>query len=250
MNKFNSVAIITVRNSSSRLPNKAIMSITEKFRSIDIVIQRAKETHLPLIIATSTDSSDDIFMDIANDNKIECFRGSLLNKIKRWYDCFNFFNIQYALLLDGDDLCHDFKIGKKAISKLIQSECDIIINPPEIVTGFFTYAISKKGIEKLYSVAKEESTNTDVITKFIEKAQLNIKILELDAYQINKNIRLTLDYIEDLDFFRKLYQNIKINEDGKNVIDFLLKNSDISNTNFFRESDYLKNQEKFNEDVK
>ena len=33
-------AIVTVRNSSSRLPNKAIMKIKNSLRSIDIVIER------------------------------------------------------------------------------------------------------------------------------------------------------------------------------------------------------------------
>ena len=44
MSKFKDVAIITVRNSSSRLPNKAIMKIKNRLRSIDIVIERAKQT--------------------------------------------------------------------------------------------------------------------------------------------------------------------------------------------------------------
>ena len=54
-------AIVTVRNSSSRLPNKAIMKIKDQLRSIDIVISRAKKTGFAVIIATSTDKTDDVF---------------------------------------------------------------------------------------------------------------------------------------------------------------------------------------------
>jgi len=36
-------ALVTVRNSSSRLPNKAILQIKENTRSIDVVIERAKK---------------------------------------------------------------------------------------------------------------------------------------------------------------------------------------------------------------
>ena len=50
--------IIQARNNSSRLPNKAIMKIKGNLRSIDIVIERAKQTGLPVILATSTDNSD------------------------------------------------------------------------------------------------------------------------------------------------------------------------------------------------
>lgn len=72
---MNSAAIVSVRNSSTRLPNKAIMEIKNNFTSIDVVIQRAKKTELPVIIATSTSKEDDIFEDIAKKNDVEIFRG-------------------------------------------------------------------------------------------------------------------------------------------------------------------------------
>lgn len=71
---MNSAAIVSVRNSSTRLPNKAIMEIKNNFTSIDVVIQRAKKTELPVIIATSTSKEDDIFEDIAKKNDVEIFR--------------------------------------------------------------------------------------------------------------------------------------------------------------------------------
>ena len=64
------------------------MNIKENIRSIDIVIERAKLTGIPVILATSTDHSDDIFESIAIEHGVYFFRGSLINKIKRWYDCF------------------------------------------------------------------------------------------------------------------------------------------------------------------
>ena len=56
----NNYTIVTVRNTSTRLPNKTIAYITENMRSLDIVIHRAKKIGLPVIVATSTDNSDDI----------------------------------------------------------------------------------------------------------------------------------------------------------------------------------------------
>lgn len=167
---MNSAAIVSVRNSSTRLPNKAIMEIKNNFTSIDVVIQRAKKTELPVIIATSTSKEDDIFEDIAKKNDVEIFRGPLINKIKRWYECFNKFGIQYALLVDGDDLSYSYDIGKRAISELKNKSVDMITHPKDIVTGFFTSAINEKGIKKLFSVAPTDEINTDVITRYIEKA--------------------------------------------------------------------------------
>jgi len=247
--KIRDVAIVTVRNSSSRLPNKAIMKIKGTLRSIDIVVERAKKTGLPVIIATSTATTDDIFVDIARQHNVHIFRGSLVNKIKRWYDCFNEFGIENALIVDGDDLSHNYDIGSRAMSKLKSDQFDVIASPQDIVTGFFTYAMNRNAIVKLYNVAPSEEINTDVITRYIEKAGLNISELELKDYERKKNIRLTLDYEEDLAFFRKLYENIDILESGKGIVNYLDKNNSISEINFHRQKDFLKNQAKFNESV-
>jgi len=243
-------AIVTVRNSSSRLPNKAIMKIKNSLRSIDIVIERAKKTGLPVIIATSTDPTDDVFVEIAKQHDVQIFRGSLLNKIKRWYDCFNKFHIENALIVDGDDLAHNYEIGFRALSELKAGSFDIITCPEDIVTGFFTYAMKKKAISKLFSVVPDENTNTDVIARYVEKAKLNVTFITLRDYERNKNIRLTLDYQEDLEFFRKLYEKVDILENGKSIIDFLDKNKAILEINFHKQKDFLNNQARFNANVK
>ena len=250
MINFTDAAIVTVRNTSSRLPGKSIMNIKNNLRSIDIVIERAKQTGFPVILATSTSETDDIFESIAKQHEIGFFRGALLNKIKRWYDCFIKFNIENALLLDGDDLCHNYDIGGRALNQLKISNVDMILNPLNIVTGFFTYAIKKNGIKKMYDIVNYENENTDVITRFIEKANLITEFVKLNDIECNENIRLTLDYEEDLQFFRKLYENVDILENGSNVIKFLSENKEILNINFYRQKDFLENQAKFNEGIK
>jgi len=249
MTVISDAAIVTVRNSSSRLPNKAIMKIKDDLRSIDIVVERAKKTGLLVIIATSTSPSDDIFEQVAREHNVEIFRGSLLNKLKRWYDCFVKFKIDYALFVDGDDLSNNYEIGLRALAKLKSNKLEIVGNPDNIVTGFFTYAMSKSAISKIYNTAPDDNINTDVITRYIEKAGIKISEIELNDYECNKNIRLTLDYEDDLNFFRKLYDGIDILEGGKGIIDYLEKNKSISEINFHRQKDFLNNQAKFNQSV-
>jgi spore coat polysaccharide biosynthesis protein SpsF len=245
MTKITDAAIVTVRNSSTRLPNKSIMQINNNIRTIDIVLERAKKTSHSVIIATSTDKSDDIFESIAREHGISIFRGSLLNKIKRWFDCFNYFEVENALLIDGDDLCYSYDIGKRAMIELKSQSMDMIIHPPDIITGLFTYAIKKSGIEKMFKIATNTQTNTDIITSYIEKADLQTNFVSLENYERNQNIRMTLDYKEDLLFFRKLYERNNIIENTKNIVDFLIDNENIVKINFHRQKDFLTNKEKF-----
>ncbi len=248
--KLKEAAIVTVRNSSSRLPNKAMMKIKDDLRAIDIVVERAKMTKLPVIIATSTASEDDVFLNVAKERGVHLFRGSLLNKIKRWHDCFNEYEISYGLIVDGDDLSFNYEIGSRAIKQLKSTQSDMIINTEDIVTGFFSFALTKNAIAKIYQIVTDEKTNTDVPTKYIEKANLTITKVKLYDYERNKPIRLTLDYEEDLKFFRTLYEKMDILENGKNIVDFLEKNPAITKINYHRQADFLKNQAKFNESVK
>ncbi|KAF6246737.1 acylneuraminate cytidylyltransferase [Nitrosopumilus sp. b3] len=243
-------AIVTVRNSSTRLRNKAIMNVKGELKTIEVVIKRAKKTGFTVILATSKSKDDDIFEEIAKKNNVKIFRGSLLNKIKRWFDCFNKFDIENALLVDGDDLSYNYEIGKRAISELKAKSVDLITHPKEIITGFFTYAINKKGIEKLYSIANLEETNTDVITRFIEKANLTSDLVILKEFEKNENVRFTLDYEEDLEFFRRLYKEIEIESSGEEILEYLKHNKEIIEINFYRQKEFLENQAKFNASIK
>ena len=135
------------------------------------------------------------------------------------------------------------------MSKLKEAKCDMISHPKDIVTGFFTYAINKKGINKLYSTAESEKTNTDVITKFIKKANLIINLITLEDFERNENVRFTLDYKEDLEFFKKLYQNIDILATGKEILDYLENNKNLVKINFHRQKEFLENQARFNASI-
>lgn len=235
-------AIVTMRNSSKRLPNKSIAKITDKLTTADIIIQRAKLTGLPVILATSTDQSDDSLEVIGKNQNISVFRGSLHNKIKRWYDCFTEYNLENALLIDGDDLCYDFEIGQRALSELKVVKSDIIWVTPEIVTGLFTLAITKTAIQKLYDCASDDNLNMDLFTHIFEEAKLKIQYITLKEHEKNKDIRLTLDYEEDLEFFKKLYNQISHESTGKEIIGFLMKNPNIATINYHREKDFLENK--------
>ena len=59
-----------------------------------------------------------------------------------------------------------------------------------------------------------------------------------------------LDYKEDFEFFKKLYSLIDIRTTTKEIIEFLEENPNISEINFHKQADFIKNQEKFNNSVK
>ncbi len=80
--------IIFARNSSRRFPRKAMMKINNR-ELLGHVIDRAKMIgeEYPLVLATSTHSSDDEIERFAKEEEIKIFRGDLNNVLQRAIDC-------------------------------------------------------------------------------------------------------------------------------------------------------------------
>ena len=89
---LNPIGFITVRTSSTRLPNKCLLPLGDE-TVISHVVKRAISYGIEPIICTSTDKSDDILEEISKELGVKCFRGSLVNKLKRWLDCAEHFNV-------------------------------------------------------------------------------------------------------------------------------------------------------------
>jgi spore coat polysaccharide biosynthesis protein SpsF len=138
---------ITVRTSSSRLPNKCLKKINNK-KIIEIVIQRAKKIGYQIILLTTKNKSDDTLCNLAKKNKIMHYRGSTNNVLKRWYDCMISFNADIAIIVDADDLLFDYDIYKIALKKILTNKFDYIKANENSITGLFTYIFNANVIKK------------------------------------------------------------------------------------------------------
>lgn len=245
----NSYALVTARMTSSRLPKKCLEPIADNLSLIQVVIRRAKMLGCAVILTTSNDVSDDQLVEIANLEKIDCFRGALNNKIKRWADCFEKYNISEALLIDGDDPTFDYNVGVRAIELLREGLGEIIMSDPELTPGFFTYGITRTGIAKLSKIVPDPLTNTDVITVYLQRAGLlQCFVHPLENESIGHNLRLTIDYTEDLEFYRSLYSKVNYLSTGPEVVKVALENN-FQKINWHRHDDFLRNQKRFNNKV-
>lgn len=243
-------AIVTARSASTRLPGKMLRNVTSDKTALEIVMARAALTGFPVVVATSSEKSDDALEDIARGAGVEVFRGPLLNKIRRWERCFHRYRIDYGLLIDGDDLLFDYDIGKRAIEQLKNQRADMVVYPENVVPGLFTYAISARGIGRMAAYSGGDDSDTDVIAEFMRKADISTEPVALNPWERDRNYRLTLDYEEDLEMFRELIGKVGIDATGREVIDFLDENPDVVGINIGRQEEFLENQARFNESVR
>lgn len=236
------IGFITVRTSSSRLPNKCMLPLGDE-TVISHVVKRAISYGIEPIICTSTDKSDDILEEISTELGVKCFRGSLVNKLKRWLDCSEHFNVNSFHTIDADDPLFDGKEMIASLNLLRSKDYDVVCPTESSSAGgasvgySLTTAIIKKALKNL-----DADTDTEMMWYYLEKVD-QIKIINLPE-TTNNNIkaRLTLDYKEDYWLLASIVRILGDNPARNEVMQLLLKNPDIAKINLFRNDEWKKAQ--------
>lgn len=238
---------ITVRTDSTRLPQKALLKILEK-PIIELVILRAKQVKDidRIVLCTTEQPNDDILINIAEMNGIEFFRGSAQDKLDRWLGAAKKFQIDYFVTVDGDDLFCDPELINIAVKQMNTGEYDFIKAPKGLICGAFTYAIRVSALQKACDI--KDTTDTEMMWVYFEESGL-FKVCDLEVTDLIffDEIRLTLDYPEDFEFFRTVFNRLKCSNNElplRNIVSFLRSNPNIIKINAFRQADFLNNQKK------
>ncbi len=97
------IAIIQVRMGSTRLPGKVL----KKLNGITILESLLNQLNYSKllndkIIATTSNSEDDVIVNFCKSKEIKCFRGSQDDVLDRYYNCAKKFSINTILRITSD----------------------------------------------------------------------------------------------------------------------------------------------------
>lgn len=97
------LAVIQARMSSSRLPGKVLLDIAGR-PMLQHVIERTMQAKTidKLVVATTTDPSDDILELFCYNQGVPCFRGSLSDVLDRYYQTTLQYNADVIIRLTAD----------------------------------------------------------------------------------------------------------------------------------------------------
>ena len=238
--------IITVRTSSTRLKNKCLLPFGNEPTVIEHVIKRAMFFNIDPIICTSTDTSDDILAEIATKNKIKLFRGSLNNKLKRWMDCAQYYNLDAFHTVDADDPFFDGNEMEESMKILELENLDFVSPSKYSSSGGATVGYSiKASIIKDALIGIEENADTEMMWYLLENLP-NIKtaVYRDPNYLVSEipQFRLTLDFQEDYWLLNSIARILGNNVNSSKVYDLLIKNPDFHMINQFRNSEWKNSQ--------
>jgi len=239
---------ITARTDSSRLPGKMLADIRGK-PVIEHDIDRTKLVRGidAIVLCTSDRKQDDILADIAVQKDINCFRGSLEDKLARWLGAAEKFKLDYFITFDGDDLFCEPELIELAVAQIKKERPDFLRSPKNLICGAFTFGIATTALRKVCKI--KDTSNTEMQWVYFTDTGL-FKVSELkitDHSFLNKKIRMTLDYQEDLNFFRHIFDELDTDMNNiplRQIITLIRTKPEIARINFFRQQDFLDNEKK------
>jgi len=152
------VAIVTARFSSKRLRGKVVRllhdrplleHVLERLRSID----RLNE----IVIATSTEPSDDPVAAFAANAGVICWRGPLKDVLTRVCGAAAARNADAVVRISGDSPLIDPAVIRRAINLFLESRADIVTNvfPRSFPKGQSVEILSRDGLDRLDCEARE-----------------------------------------------------------------------------------------------
>lgn len=240
--------IIIARLKSTRLKKKIILKINGK-EIIALLIERLKQCEIidDIIVATSTNPQDNLLCDIAERENVTFFRGDESDVLKRLYDASKKHSLDYIVHITADCPLASFDFVEDVVDLFKDTNADLVTTY-QLPHGFFIYGIKPEALKKIIEIKND--SDTEVWLRYFTETGL-FKVVDMDvpgSYK-RKNMRLSLDYPEDYEFFKELFK--KMGQDThlkstQEIISFLDENPEIVQINEHCEEKYKKNWEKQN----
>jgi spore coat polysaccharide biosynthesis protein SpsF (cytidylyltransferase family) len=224
------MVVLQVRTNSTRLPRKALLEVNDR-PMIEWQIKRIQESSVQkLVIATTSDRSDDELSDICAGLDVEVFRGSSEDVVSRFHTLVAKYNPDYFIRLTGDCPLVMPEIINSMIFDFEHSACDYLSNtqPATFPDGLDVEIIDTQAFFKLLSLGLSKAEKEHVTLGFQQYSSM----FKLKNFAYSRDLseeRWTVDYYEDFEFIRSVYskfQGRELDFDLAQVLD-LLKRKEI-----------------------
>lgn len=208
---------IPIRLFNTRLPSKALKKVEQK-PVIFYLLDRLKTCKKirNIIVCTTNNSTDDPLVEELNNHNIKIFRGSEKDILIRFLGAAKQFEPDLIINVDGDDIYSDPELVDYMVDEFHRTNADYI-DMLDFPFGFRMVGFSKSSLELVCELKNTNNTETGYRDFFYKSPSLKIhKIYFKDTKAFPSELRLSLDYQEDLNFakliFKKLGNNFHLRD--------------------------------------
>ena len=208
--------ILQARMSSSRLPGKVLVPINGT-PLLARQLERIKRSKLvnQIVVATSTEASDDPIELLCQELRVECYRGSLHDVLDRFYQAASNYQSDVVVRLTGDCPLIDATIIDTAVYEHLNSKNQYTSNSilPDDPEHTFSYAdgldVEVLNFETLKYVWQNttESYYREHVTSYIRTHSEEFAIGHLHHQPSLAHYRLTVDQPEDMTLIERVFKH-------------------------------------------
>lgn len=209
--------IIQARTGSTRLPQKTVMAFDRDDRSIfNIIVENllAFFRHDRIVLATTTDSSDDVLAEEMMHAGLRVFRGSREDVLQRFIGAAEQFGGQTLVRICADNPFLMPQLIRPLLDAYHQSPCDYLSfglpNGLPVIRshwGLFTEITNITALKKAAELTADPFYHEHV-TNYLygNPDQFKVKLLPLPpVFAGREGYRFTIDHAEDFEMLRDLY---------------------------------------------
>lgn len=205
---MNVLGILQARVSSSRLPGKVLKPILGKPMLLHQLERVARARSLDaLVVATSTDPSDDAIEALCVREGVDCFRGSLDDVLDRFYRAALAFKARHVVRLTGDCPLVDPQVIDRTVEFYLAGDFDHAGNgvEPMFPDGLDVEALRFEILEYAWQHASLPS-HREHVTLFVHQQPDRFRVGSYKNTTDLSHLRWTVDEPEDFELVERIYQ--------------------------------------------
>jgi spore coat polysaccharide biosynthesis protein SpsF len=202
------VAIIQARMSSSRLPGKVLMALAGK-PVLAHVVERLNTCRRldEVMVATSTDASDDLIALWCAQSGVTCFRGDLLDVLDRYVQAARSCKADVVVRITADCPAIDPDIVDEVVGSFVEGGYEFYGLKGEFPDGLDCTVFASSALERAWREAHLASEREHV-GPYIEKNPHLFKSGGLEKFHGLQHLRWTLDEPRDYAFLNEIFSRL------------------------------------------
>ena len=203
------IAIIQARMSSTRLPGKVLLPLGG-VPALNHVVSRIRscKTIDKVLVATSTDPSDDAIETYCGESNFDLYRGSLLDVLDRYYQCAKSVNANTIVRITADCPAIDPIVVDAVVTGFLAGAYDYFSLSGEFPDGLDCEVISFSALKNAWVNANLPSEREHVCPYIHTSHKDEFKTGGLQLFTKLQDMRWTLDESSDYELLQKIFDRL------------------------------------------
>lgn len=235
---MNTAAIIEARMTSTRLPGKILLPVLKKPLLSHLVERLHRSRHIDqIIIATTTNGTDDVVEELASGLNVGCYRGSEEDVLDRVLHAARHYGVDIIVEVTGDCPLIDPAVVDRIVAFYRENSFDYVSNTlrRSYPRGMDIQVFSTKILEQVSALTQDPVDHEHVsLYIYTHPERFSLHDVESGLPEKHRDHRLTVDTREDFEVIKSIYEGLYTSNPAfslEDILDFLDKHPYITGLN-------------------